>query len=926
MNAILIKIFAVALTLSQITTRSDVKTEFDPVRDRAEVVQLLHDGCAHMLKAFDLENINIDELIAVAMNDPKAVEGESKVFHGINFDDLFAAYRQFCKGESVGASPVEVDDIIAFYNKATADLPDVAKLKEQKLRGLNVILDGKGKRFADDYQPGQRRLSVPLSDVPEVVQRAFVSVEDKRFFAHHGVDERGLIRAFVGNLAQPGRPQGGSTITQQVVKNLLVGDDVTYERKIREMIVAARMEREFSKSEILELYLNSIYLGRSAWGIEMAARRYFGKSAKELSLADGALLAGLTKGPSYFSPDRYPDRALARYEYVLTRMQQDGVIDADQMRQAAATEPRMVALERTGRDSGLYFVDQIRREAKTAADVDLLTGGSYTVRSTINPALQRAMETALQDGLARYEITRGRVEFQGAETNLANTVRRVQAAEQKHASEQSAWQRALATAHLMLYDVHWTPAIVTELGGGAKGGIRVGLADGRTLPLSVRAGKTLSALKLYDVIYVDVSKGSARAELRVPPVVQGAALVLENKTGKILAMTGGFSYPLSQLNRTTQAQRQPGSTIKPLTYLAALQAGLQPTVLVPDEPITLPPIGGTARAQEKDYWSPKNYEGGGSGMMTLRRGLENSRNLVTAHLLDGGIDKDPAVSLQRVCDLALEAKIYTECIPYYPFVLGAQPVRPIDLAAFYAAVANEGARPAPYALESIEQNGQMIYRHQAEAPVQLKSADRVAFYQLKTMLAGVVERGTAASARDLAPYVGGKTGTSEDENDTWFAGFTNDITIVVWVGYDNAEGTRRTLGQGSTGASVALPIFQTIIRAAWASGVPKAALAPPSREARAFISDVPIDLGSGTRLPGGGNRAFIEHFRLDAKGQLVERKTRFVDADQIARLKEAQRQRALRRAPVPSVVTQCFVFFCTTAYPQQPMTEYRNTY
>ena len=246
MNAILIKIFAVALTLSQITTRSDVKTEFDPVRERAEVVQLLHDGCAHMLKAFDLENINIDELIAIAMNDPKAVEGESKVFHGINFDDLFAAYRQFCKGESVGTSAVEVDDIVAFYNKATADLPDVAKLKEQKLRGLNVILDGKGKRFADDYQPGQRRLSVPLSDVPEVVQRAFVSVEDKRFFAHQGVDERGLIRAFVGNLAQPGRPQGGSTITQQVVKNLLVGDDVTYERKIREMIVASRLEHTLS--------------------------------------------------------------------------------------------------------------------------------------------------------------------------------------------------------------------------------------------------------------------------------------------------------------------------------------------------------------------------------------------------------------------------------------------------------------------------------------------------------------------------------------------------------------------------------------------------------------------------------------------------------------------------------------------------------
>ena len=728
MNAILIKIFAVALTLSQVTTRSDIKTEFDPTRDRAEVAQLLRDGCAHMLKAFDVENINIDELIAVAMNDPQAVEGESKVFRGINLDDLVAAYRQFCKAEAVDAPIVDVGDIIAFYNKATADLPDATRLKEQKLRGLNVIFDGKGKRFADDYQPGQRRLSVPLSDVPEVVQQAFVAVEDKRFFAHHGVDERGLIRAFVGNLAQPGRPQGGSTITQQVVKNLLVGDDVTYERKIREMIVASRMEHQLSKSEILELYLNSIYLGRSAWGIEMASRRYFGKSAKELSLAEGALLAGLTKGPSYFSPDRYPDRAEARFEYVLTRMQQDGVIDADQMQHTAASEPRMVALERPGRDSGLYFVDQIRREAKTAADVDLLTGGSYTVRSTINPALQRAVETALQDGLARYEISRGRVEFQGAETNLANTVRRIQVSEQKFPSAQAAWQRALATAHLMLY----------------------------------------------------------------------------------------------------------------------------------------------------------------------------------------AVDKDPAVSLKRVCDIALEAKVYTECIPYYPFVLGAQPVRPIDLAGFYATVANEGARPTPYALESIEQNGQVVYRHRAEAPVQLKEADRVAFYQLKTMLAGVVERGTAAAARDLAPYVGGKTGTSEDENDTWFAGFTNDVTIVVWVGYDNAEGTRRTLGQGSTGASVALPIFQTIIRAAWANGVPKVALAPPSREARTFIVDVPIDLASGTRLPRGGNHAFVEHFRLDAKGQMVERKTRFVDAEENARLKEARRQRAARRAP--TFVMQCFLFFCTTSY------------
>ncbi len=916
MTAILIKIFAVALTLSQITTRSDVKTQFDPARDQVEVVRLLRDGCAHMLKVFDVENINIDELIAIAMNDPQAVAGESKAFRGINFDDLVSAYRQLCKGPAAAKSAVDIGEVIGFYNKATADLPDITKLKDNRLRGLNVVLDGKGRRYADDYKPGQRRLSVPLGDIPAVVQQAFVSVEDKRFYAHQGIDERGLIRAFVGNLAQPGRPQGGSTITQQVAKNLLVGDDLSYERKIREMIVASRLERALSKSEILELYLNSIYLGRSAWGVEMAARRYFGKPARELSLAEGALLAGLTKGPSYFSPDRHPDRAEARFEYVLTRMQEDGAIDAEQMRRASASVPRMVAFERRGHDSGFYFIDQLRREAKAAADVDLLTGGSYTIRSTVNPALQRATETALQDGLTRYEMNHGRVVFQGAEANLSSAVRRQEAREQNEGAP-PAWQKVLARAHLMLYDVHWTPAIIIDLANKKTRGPRVGLADGRTLPLTVRVGKAQRALKLYDVVYVKVidgaNKGAARAELRVPPVVQGAALVLENKTGKILAMAGGFSYPLSQLNRTTQAQRQPGSAIKPLTYLAALQAGLQPNALVPDEPITLPPIGGGAHATEKDYWSPKNYEGGSMGILTLRRALENSRNLVTARLLDGGIDKDPAVSLKRVCDIALEAKVYPECIPYYPFVLGAQPVRPIDLAGFYATVANEGARPAPYALESIEQNGRTIYQRQPEVPVQLKSADRVAFYQLKTMLAGVVERGTAASARELAPYVAGKTGTSEEENDTWFAGFTNDITIVVWVGYDNADGTHRTLGHGSTGASVALPIFQSIIHAAWTNGVPRVALAPPSAAAKRLIADLPIDLNSGNRLPHGGRSAFVEHFRLDTKGALVERMNRLVE-HQGADGKRLARKKVPRRPPVQNVAAQCFFFFCNSGW------------
>src|ERR1700674_2102398 len=331
MNPILVKIFATALALSQVTTQPDaVKTQLDPVRDQAEVVQLLQAGCSHIRKVFDIESINLDDLITTAMDDPQAMSGNIKALHGLKFDDLFTAYRQFCKNEAVPNSPVDIGEVISFYDKAVAELPDHTRLKGLKLSGMSVVLDQKGGRFAELGEPNHRRVWVPLDDIPDYVQKAFVAAEDKRFFVHKGIDERGMTRAFVGNLAQPGRPQGGSTITQQVVKNLVVGDDVTYERKIREIVIAARLEQTLSKQEILALYLNSIYLGRGAWGIEMAARGYFGKSAKDLTLPEGALLAALTKGPSYFNPDRHADRARERLAYVLGRMQEDGVIAADQ--------------------------------------------------------------------------------------------------------------------------------------------------------------------------------------------------------------------------------------------------------------------------------------------------------------------------------------------------------------------------------------------------------------------------------------------------------------------------------------------------------------------------------------------------------------------------------------------------------------------
>jgi penicillin-binding protein 1A len=495
-------------------------------------------------------------------------------------------------------------------------------------------------------------------------------------------------------------------------------------------------------------------------------------------------------------------------------------------------------------------------------------------------------------------MSSGRAQFGGPEANIGDAIQKLSAGGAAAPGALPAWQQALQAVKLPLSDVHWEPAVILEKGGGKRGdgNIRVGLRDGRVLPLNAANWGAKRNLGLYDVVYVHLVEGKTvnkpenaggaagavasvggRAEIRVRPTVQGAALVLENGTGRILAMAGSFSYFSSQLNRTSQSQRQPGSAMKPLTYLTALQAGLQPNTLVSDGPITLAPVGShhgrgatwQNSAQRDDYyWSPRNADGSMGGMFTMRRGLENSVNVVTAHLLDGGINADPEKSLDEVCATAVAAKIYPQCVRYYPFVLGAQPVRMIDLAAFYAAVANEGALPMPHAIESIEADGHTVFQYPDTPLPFIGAADRTSFYQLKTMLQGVVARGTARAIGGLSPYVAGKTGTSEDAVDGWFIGFTNDVTIAVWVGYDNGDGKRRSLGTTATGARVALPIFEPILQAVWAQGIaPKAPLSGPSPEAKRYLVDLPIDYLSGSRGKHS-SQGFVEHFRVGADGKI----------------------------------------------------------
>ena len=374
--------------------------------------------------------------------------------------DLHRAYRLICKGERGEKSPVDIGDVIEFYNKALADLPDHATLVDLKLPGTTAILDGADQTFAEVYEPANRRISIPLGKVPAHVQSAFISAEDKRFYEHAGVDERGLIRAFLSNLTGSGGLQGGSTITQQVAKNLLVGNQTTYVRKMREMVIASRMEAVLDKGKILETYLNSVYLGRGSWGIEMAARSYFGKSVEALSIAEAAMLAGLVKGPTSYNPDRYPDRARERAAYVLNRMEKDGAIDSATLEKLLEQKPVLVAYQRPRRNSGYYFVDYLEREAKQAADIKLLTAGSYVIHSTIDRHVQRAAETALQEGLAAYEVRGGRSRFDSAEANLADAIKRIEG-NNKPVGVPS-WQQALDAARLPLADVHWPVAVVVE--------------------------------------------------------------------------------------------------------------------------------------------------------------------------------------------------------------------------------------------------------------------------------------------------------------------------------------------------------------------------------------------------------------------------------------------------------------------------------
>ncbi len=881
MNALIVKVLAVGLTLSQLFNHKaeDFKTAFDPQTDQAKVEQLLQEGCQFMIKEFKAEDVDFDFLFTMMVGNMESERAKAqkrieelgtdggtksltdKLFEQMDLPTMHAAYKRFCKNEKGESSAIKLNEVIEYYNLALADLPDHHKLNGIKLKEASVLLDQNDQKFTEIYSDQNRRRLIHLGDLPVYVKQAFVAAEDQHFFQHNGLDIRGIVRAFSSNFSGgKGRPQGGSTITQQVVKNLLVGDDLTFERKIKEMVLATRVEQLWpkpkAKENIIELYLNYVFLGRASWGIEMAAQSYFGKSAKSLSVSEAAFLAGLTRGPNYYHPDRHPERALARRQYVLGRMKEDGYIDEPTFIAANAEKINLIPYEPPSTRGGYYFIDEINRQVKKLLNGPSLTSASYTVYATLDGELQKASDRALQNGLLKYEAESGRATAkQAVQGNIAGEI----------AKFKTTWRETLPKIRPKLFDVQWPLAVVTQTSGrvtvergGRRStvnqGVKVGLADGRELSLSGQT-RIQATLKLYDLVFVQVieSKKNPRAELRLPPTVQGAIVVLENRTGKVLAMSGGFSYAQSQLNRVTQTARQPGSTLKPFIYLSALNLGYQPNTLIPDVPVEFPPIarGGSA-------WIPKNYDGGSRGLVTIRQALEQSLNLPTARMM-AALGNTPAEGLDYVRGITQDIGIYKTTERFYPFVLGAQPARLIDMAVAYATIANLGLKPTPQFIEKLVKDGQIVYQRPRFNLQPLNNfKDRVAFYQLRRILEGTLVRGTATRIKDMAGAVAGKTGTSNDENDAWFCGFTNDITVAVWVGYDSRR-VRANLGGRFTGGRVALPIAESVLRSSFQVYKPKQPFNQAPPEILEQTVEMPIDNSTGES--GAGD--FMEVFRLE---------------------------------------------------------------
>ncbi|WP_309644572.1 penicillin-binding protein 1A [Phenylobacterium sp.] len=676
----------------------------------------------------------------------------------------------------------------------------------------------------------ERRIYVPYDAMPPQLAQAFLAAEDRNFFRHAGVDTLGLVRAMaknVQNAAQGRRLEGGSTITQQVAKNVLLTSDATVGRKLKEAILAGRLEQTLNKEQILELYLNEIWLGYRSYGVGAAAYNYFGKSITDLTLAESAYLAALPKGPDNYHPQRRKAQALIRRNWILDQMAELGWVSR-QAAEAAKREDLKVqsAPSRAKYRDADFFVEEVRRRGLATLGQRLNEGGYY-MRTTLDPRLQTAARVALMNGLELYDRRHG---WRGAWG-------RVEVAD--------GWQAMAKKMKPPAERRDWRAALVKESSGGM---VRVETADGGMsggiISQDVAWARAGKGLNVGDLIFVEPAEGGG-FHLRQVPIVNGALVAMEPNSGRVLAMVGGYSYSLSNFNRATQAMRQPGSAFKPIVYAAALENGYTPSSVVMDSAITL-------RGAAGQNWTPENYNKRYYGALTLRRGLELSRNAMTVRLAQG-------VGMTKISELAKRMGVVKDMDKVLAMALGAGETTPFKLTAAYASFVNGGRRIEPHLIELVQdRNGETIFRADKrdcprcgvgfngdESPRVPPGGDQVmdpiTAYQITSMLQGVVQRGTATSALVLDRPVGGKTGTTNEYRSAWFVGFTPQIVAGVFVGFDDNRG----LGNGETGTTAAVPIFTEFMAEA-ARDLPKTEFKAPTNAKFAMVRGIREAFRPGT--------------------------------------------------------------------------------
>ncbi len=663
------------------------------------------------------------------------------------------------------------------------DLPNIDSPENFRPKIITRVFSESGEKLKEFAQ--EKRVEIPFARMPKTLVDAIVVTEDPRFFSHGGIDYWGILRALKQDIIKlgKGRPEGGSTITQQLARALFLHREVSIRRKLKELFLAREIEHKYSKENILEMYCNHFFLGNGAYGVESAANLYFGKSASDMNLEESALIAGIFRGPSLYSPYTNPKATLERRNHVLSRMAQEGYLSKDEAERAKKRPIVVLPLRRTDPEVGAYFFEEIRKYIEKNYGREALYTGGLKIYTTLDPKLQGYAEASLRSGLR--DIENGQYGWRYDKVNLLA---------QGKSDLDRIWLDTWDTDSLVRGDVE--DAIVISVSRD-EAVVRIkkftGRMDNRGLEWT-RTRDLANLIKRGDIIQVRIVSADDPGRRTVvaldqDPLRNGAIMVIEPQTGRIKAMVGGYSFRKSQFNRAVQAQRQTGSAIKPFLYTAALENGFTAATRLMDEPKTF------IDSWSGEPWTPKNYDRKFKGAVTFRIGLEESRNVVTAQLLE---NISPQVGVDYCRRFGITSPVY----PYLSLSLGTFEVNLEELVSAYSVFPNKGVRVKPYFISRIEDADGNILEENIPETTEVLSPQTA--YIMTSILQGVITSGTGGSAASLGWPLGGKTGTTDDCSDAWFMGFSPTLCAGVWVGHDN----KVSLGKRQTGATAALPIWK----------------------------------------------------------------------------------------------------------------------